>query len=1715
MERLKKINDLRRTLEEMRKINASLKERFIELEKILEAEIFTKPEMFDNFVEGFVRWSRITSKFRRLCQDFLEVPLPDSFAELEKILDAEEKKVIAASVFGRAEKFLHLFSENPDIQKLLAGYQKKLKTLLDKKSRDSKARSAVEPYAKFIDATAEKDFGKKFAIGKDLSGIFGDDFIGRALFGNELSFKNVQEDTPAEVYSELPSKKSDFEIILHEKNAFLVEDDFVSLEKGYRIENNCQKEITAKKLRKDVKERWFSSEVKHILVYAAFDSCFSIAMVQDFAKYSSMSDLENAAEILLNKGYIQRYSLDKLGSFYTSTKEFFSFIKKDNSKEFFKTFPPKVKNFKRKFVSHADFMDESVKFVLTRATFLHLHDIELAHKRTFNGIVLLSQSFQAEFVGRNGTDLVIGCFWENAEECSHFLDKLKMFLEAIDCDRLIVAGLNAQHANNIFDAINAALPEGFDDYLVFYFYSIEDENFYEKNSTETISPEEIWSKIPTIEYPIEEKDSGEEVSFDESPLDEMQIFREMIFAKKFYCATAYFRALSLQDVTYTPLYRQMACAINDPLLSISYDSEKIISLFNESEMPDENFLTAATLRTFFYNHKQFDYYMKNLHGIVKNFDLVTENSPLADLIFTLMKFKDKAKNGADYYADYRAKNRAQIENKIAMLRQEAQICLDRIKNPKERANNPRFIETKKILFNGSELADYLEYTAENSFDEGILKQMRSYLQSIFIREEAALSIENIDNFKLDKIIDEAWEEAGNKIRRKKNMSLVGELRNNVITFLKKAVEILCERVKCFEESAPLQSEEGAVEYKKIRADLIDKAHKAQKILADGKIAGGFVLIETLQEIADKLEGNYEPNQQKYFYVDFLRGDKVLLDKNYLPNFNFNTLDGTSNSIAERIIAHSRAELPSFEERIKNIFEDKGRDFGTAQLIDAYLEESKGKSFIEQNKYKLQDSIDAVKRNALKDKKKFFGFLELAQSYGQFDAAPENTKEKILKLIDHCFEFAQKSDNLGIFFRIKEYWENKIKEDAAKYAELVERKLEQGIKNYCSKTNESEDSPALQKNVEQIKKMIERRNYTVAQGLINRLGEGKLYAESEQSEHTPLQRFLEDYETYYKRVGKSGDSFKKLVGKSQSFSKAATSKGIKGGEILIDNWLPNGFPQNGDVGEDKLEKLLGALGFRVESVKRTSVLNKDAVNYKVKLLPPHNGQSSNYSHPISAFGSNAEIHGFRVTCLFGTYNADGLLARFKEIGNAENTLVLLDYALELPTRRSLARKIKAESGITKVFAVIDRVLMIYLIKNYDVMQINKILMSLIMPFAACQPYVFNPNVPIPPEIFIGREKEMRRVLDFDDVNIVYGGRQLGKTALLKMACASLDKNENNDRAVFVSLDKCDCAAAARKISQSLVAKEFFEETFSETDDWTHLAAAIKKRLASDTPNKIPHFMLALDEADEFIKNCRENDFKPVLELIDIQQQRHNGSRFKFVMAGLRDIVRFYREDSLGNNNQISKLPTLAIKPFDLEDASKLLKEPLRCLGLYFSDDENADSLAMMILETTNYFPGLIQLYCAKLIEALSKSDYASYKETDSPIYEIKEGHIQSVLSEESFNEEIKNKINMTLRLGDDKFYYVIAHLIAWRYLNDDNIEGYSAKDILNTAEEFGLENLLPKSLEQIEALLKELCELNILREADKGKYLFVRQRFLNMMGTSQEIEAEIATDFSEI
>ena len=145
----------------------------------------------------------------------------------------------------------------------------------------------------------------------------------------------------------------------------------------------------------------------------------------------------------------------------------------------------------------------------------------------------------------------------------------------------------------------------------------------------------------------------------------------------------------------------------------------------------------------------------------------------------------------------------------------------------------------------------------------------------------------------------------------------------------------------------------------------------------------------------------------------------------------------------------------------------------------------------------------------------------------------------------------------------------------------------------------------------------------------------------------------------------------------------------------------------------------------------------------------------------------------------------------------------------------------------------------------------------------------------------------------------------------------------------------------------------------------------------------------------------------------------------------------------------------------------------------------------------------------MITALFEPGYAGY-DANTPIYRISEEHIKKILADKDFTKDIKTKIEITLRLGEDKYYFVIANLLAHLYYKQNNSDGYSPKEILNAAEDFDLtkEPFLPDSAEKIGALMEELCELNILRKTGDAKYLFSRQRILRIVGTTAEVNAAL-------
>ena len=226
------------------------------------------------------------------------------------------------------------------------------------------------------------------------------------------------------------------------------------------------------------------------------------------------------------------------------------------------------------------------------------------------------------------------------------------------------------------------------------------------------------------------------------------------------------------------------------------------------------------------------------------------------------------------------------------------------------------------------------------------------------------------------------------------------------------------------------------------------------------------------------------------------------------------------------------------------------------------------------------------------------------------------------------------------------------------------------------------------------------------------------------------------------------------------------------------------------------------------------------------------------------------------------------------------------------------------------------------------------------------------------------------------------------------------------------------------------------------------------------------------------------------------------RFKYVLAGLHNIVRFNRQVALGNNSVITHMPSLKITPFHTPEAQELLTNPLSYLGFSLPSKVTISQ----ILATCNYFPGLIQLYAKKLLESMRAADYAGYDVKKTPPYVITDAHLRRVMSDKDFVEQIYEKFEITLTLDQDQgsCYYPLTLLIGWMYNEAPSKNGYTAKDVLFYAKDLSVYPLVDLDEEKIDALLQELQDLNILRSVSNNSYLLASKNFRDLLGSDEEI-----------
>lgn len=1186
-------------------------------------------------------------------------------------------------------------------------------------------------------------------------------------------------------------------------------------------------------------------------------------------------------------------------------------------------------------------------------------------------------------------------------------------------------------------------------------------------------------------------------------------YKKILLTGKTYCACAYLKRLTELDPSFKDEYLQLAYAVNDPLAACTYNSDQIANTYlAEGCEPNSYYLAAAILRNFYSNQCLYDYAIDSMMDSFAEDKLLVSNTDLKHLVDILRMFKKEHHCGMGKFADYK-------KSDIAALKAKLDIFAEKAKEQKKLASeqsynvaitNARFGKTLEYLFRGSsDLASFLDMIAEKEKDEAAIELMKQYLQEHFIKENAPVAVENININKIDEFIDTAWEVAGNQIRNKKKTSkLVSGPRVNLQHRLEEIGKLICEYFAVVEQINNADEDDKAYpayqKAYKTTSKLFQKIiaeYEAEATKADKEYGYKLVLIQTLKEIYAKMKGDSPEFTGKYFYLPFLGDSHVLLNANYQPEYR-DVKELPVMATLARIEKHAfegSDPLVDLQVRLKGIMEKdtdivqsiiSDDNYGSLRLLTGYINEQQPGFEAEFMKnYKVAMALDFAKKQAMQEFDDFSDELALFQSYGQIDNTEENKKEIILQTAGLLYEAAQEDDNYGFFKKVLVEFKNKIQRDAVVQGDS----LKQNLENFLQAHQELKENEVADKLIERIRQCIDSQKYSSAEELLNRLENDDYESLQELEMKDYLQDFLNHYNNYIKSVANNDKTLRAQVKPYRT-----ANKDTRAAERLLNAW-PKG---NNDI---KPDELLSSLGFKLASVAEMDKVDGKFPSFFVKLQKALGGRVNNYNYPVPAFGSLGETDGFRIVYIFGAYDAERLVEIFNNIGDEKHTLIILDYALKESARRRLALLVKGKANC-KIFAVLDRVVLKYLYDNYSEQTITKQLLHIIMPFAYYQPYVAESSKPMPSELFIGRKEELKKIKDVNGVNIVYGGRQLGKSALLMKAKKDIDKNESGDRAVYIDIKGRNYTETALKISEELVIADILEEK-DITSDWRKLAMSIRMRL-KDEAKPIHYFLLLLDEADAFLDSCKYVQYKPFDALKDIQAVGEG--RFKFVVAGLRDVLRFEHEAALNDNSVLPQLSSMTVKPFKYAEAKELLEYPLSYLGFRFRDDVETDTLVSAILSHTNSFPGMLQLYCTKLIEAM-KNGYAGYKEAGTPPYYVSEDHIKKVLGEDNLQEEIRQKFFITLTVGSDNYYLLIAMITAYLYKNDEGI-CVTPNDVLTFAKDFEIKDIAALSPEKVAALMEEMRELNVLQHNGEHGYRFTHFSSFQMMGTKAYLEQEL-------
>ena len=471
--------------------------------------------------------------------------------------------------------------------------------------------------------------------------------------------------------------------------------------------------------------------------------------------------------------------------------------------------------------------------------------------------------------------------------------------------------------------------------------------------------------------------------------------------------------------------------------------------------------------------------------------------------------------------------------------------------------------------------------------------------------------------------------------------------------------------------------------------------------------------------------------------------------------------------------------------------------------------------------------------------------------------------------------------------------------------------------------------------------------------------------------------------------------------------------------------------------------------------------------------------------VPAFGS-ASGSNLLLLCCWGSPDITTVLGWVAQDRSERPIFVLYFGTVSPAQRQALARSLREQAR--RAVAVVDDAVLAFTAAYGN--QRFEALMFVTLPFTAVNPYEPGIAGSVPPEMFYGRTAERSSVTHDRGTSLIYGGRQLGKSALLHSSEQRFEEAPNHE-AIYVDLDPASIGPTRRpealwdRVLGSLATAGITApKAAAKRDSAEQVAEAVRTWLKANDDRRL---LLLLDECDAFFDADAEARFVNTTRLRALmdETQRH----FKVVFAGLHQVQRFA---AIPNQPLAHLGRPQVIGPLAPQPALDLLQRPLEGLGFELSND-----LATRLMASSNYQPLALQVYGQALVERLLKSPVPD----ELPVH-VSDDDVEALLGDDGLTQQIFERFRLTLRL--DPRYRVIAYTMAHQARQVGYEKPITAEDLRRECQMWWKAGFAQLRPDEFRSLIEEMAGLGVLTTVSGG-WRLRSPNLLRMFGTVEQIE----------